>query len=142
MLAARERVFGTDHPRTLASRNNLAVAYRETGRAAEAIPLCEQNLEACERLLGADHPKIRATWNNLALACQDAAQAEQAYSGEHRLRRRRIIQRTGRRPRTRPDQSPSQQSAWRFDNLVASQRTFEPNRAAAVPSLVIDLADG
>jgi CelD/BcsL family acetyltransferase involved in cellulose biosynthesis len=32
-------------------------------------------------------------------------------------------------------------SAWRFDNLVAGQRTFEPYRAAVVPSLVIALAD-
>ena len=31
-------------------------AYREAGRAAEAIPLVEQTLAACERLLGADHP--------------------------------------------------------------------------------------
>ena len=32
-LADRERVLGPDHPDTLASRNNLAVAHREAGRA-------------------------------------------------------------------------------------------------------------
>ena len=31
-LAARERVLGPDHPHTLASRNNLATAYRAAGR--------------------------------------------------------------------------------------------------------------
>jgi hypothetical protein len=76
MLAVRERLLGTNHQRTLASRNNLAVAYRETGRVADAIPLFEQNLAACERLLGADHPRTRATRNNLALAYRDAARAE------------------------------------------------------------------
>ena len=55
-LADRERVLGPDHPDTLASRNNLAVAYQAAGRTAEAIPLFERTLAACERLLGADHP--------------------------------------------------------------------------------------
>jgi hypothetical protein len=32
-LAACERVLGPDHPLTLASRNNLAEAYEEAGRA-------------------------------------------------------------------------------------------------------------
>ena len=31
-LADRERVLGPDHRDTLASRNNLANAYQETGR--------------------------------------------------------------------------------------------------------------
>jgi hypothetical protein len=32
-LAALERVFGPDHPYTMRSRNNLALAYRDAGRA-------------------------------------------------------------------------------------------------------------
>ena len=36
-LADRERVLGADHPDTLRTRNNLATAYRDAGRAAEAI---------------------------------------------------------------------------------------------------------
>ena len=66
-LAARERLFGADHPSTLASRNNLASAYRATGGPAEAIPLFEKNVAACERLLGADHPKTLASRHNLDL---------------------------------------------------------------------------
>ncbi len=31
-LAARERLLGPDHPHTLASRNNLALAYQAAGR--------------------------------------------------------------------------------------------------------------
>ena len=55
-LAARERVLGPDHPDTLHSRNNLALAYQEAGRLDEAIPLLEQTLAARERVLGPDHP--------------------------------------------------------------------------------------
>ena len=44
LLADRERVLGPDHPDTLASRNDLAAAYRAAGRAAEAIPLHERTL--------------------------------------------------------------------------------------------------
>jgi tetratricopeptide repeat protein len=38
-LADRERVLGETHPNTLASRNNLAHAYRAAGRPAEAAGL-------------------------------------------------------------------------------------------------------
>ena len=61
-----ERVLGTDHPNTLASRNNLASAYQAAGRTAEAIPLLEQTLADCERVLGTDHPVTLASRNNLA----------------------------------------------------------------------------
>ncbi len=37
-----ERMLGTDHPDTLASRANLALAYHEAGRTAEAFELFEQ----------------------------------------------------------------------------------------------------
>ena len=35
-LAARERTLGPDHPSTLQSRNNLAIAYRDAGRGDDA----------------------------------------------------------------------------------------------------------
>ena len=56
-LAARERVLGPDHPSTLTSRHNLALAYRAAGRTDEAISLHEQTLAARERVLGPDHPE-------------------------------------------------------------------------------------
>ena len=67
--------MGGSDPRTLASRNNLASAYRATGRAADAIPLFEENLAACERLFGADHPRTLASRHSLDLAWQEFAQA-------------------------------------------------------------------
>ena len=62
-------------PSTLASRNNLASAYRAIGRPSEAIPLSEKNTAACERLFGADHPKTLASRHNLDRARQGSAQA-------------------------------------------------------------------
>ena len=56
LVAASERVLGPDHPDTLASRNNLAIAYQAAGRLDEAISLHEQTLAARERVLGPDHP--------------------------------------------------------------------------------------
>jgi len=68
LLADRERVLGPDHPDTLTSRSNLAVAYRAAGRAAEAIPLHERTLADRERVLGPDHPDTLASRDNLAAA--------------------------------------------------------------------------
>ena len=50
-----ERILGPDHPDTLASRTNLASAYRAAGRLAEAITLHEQVLADLERILGPSH---------------------------------------------------------------------------------------
>ena len=63
-------MLGPDHPDTLTSRNNLAEAYREVGRYAEAIPLYEQALADLERVLGPDHPLTLTLRNNLAEAYQ------------------------------------------------------------------------
>ena len=75
-LADRERVLGPDHPDTLTSRNNLAVAYRDAGRTAEAITLHEQTLADRERVLGPDHPDTLTSRNNLALAYRDAGRSD------------------------------------------------------------------
>ena len=78
LLAGRERVLGPDHPDTLTSRNNLAVAYRAAGRAAEAIALHERILAGRERVLGPDHPDTLQSRNNLAAAYRDAGRAAEA----------------------------------------------------------------
>jgi hypothetical protein len=77
-LADRERLLGPDHPYTLASRHNLAVAYQEAGRIDEAIALDELTLAARERILGPDHPDILATRSNLAVDYQAAGRTDQA----------------------------------------------------------------
>ena len=64
-------MLGLDHPDTLDSRNNLATAYRDAGRAAEAIPLFEQILAAGSGCWAPDHPSTLTSRNNLADAYRD-----------------------------------------------------------------------
>ncbi|GAA3598271.1 tetratricopeptide repeat protein [Streptomyces osmaniensis] len=73
-----ERVLGEDHPDTLASRNNLAHAYRSAGDLARAIPLYQQTLTDYERVLGTNHPHILTSRNNLASAYQSAGDLARA----------------------------------------------------------------
>ena len=73
-----ERVLGPDQPDTLASRSNLAAAYQEAGRPADAIPLFEQTLADKQRVLGLDHPDTLVSWNNLAEAYRRAGRAAEA----------------------------------------------------------------
>ena len=56
MLAERKRLLGSDHPDTLNTRNNLAVAYDSVGRFAEAVDAWEELLPDCQRVLGLEHP--------------------------------------------------------------------------------------
>ena len=59
---------GSDHPDTLITRNNLAVAYRSAGRLTEAIDEWEKLLPDCRRLLGAEHPLTKLVEKNLEAA--------------------------------------------------------------------------
>ncbi|SPL95818.1 Putative ATP/GTP-binding protein [[Actinomadura] parvosata subsp. kistnae] len=77
-LAAYERVLGSDHPDTLASRNNLAYAYRSAGHLDRAIPLYEATLADYERVLGTDHPSTLNSRNNLAYAYRSAGHLDRA----------------------------------------------------------------
>jgi tetratricopeptide (TPR) repeat protein len=49
------RILGTDHPDTLASRNNLATAYQDAGRIDEAITLHENNPVMRHLILASGH---------------------------------------------------------------------------------------
>jgi tetratricopeptide (TPR) repeat protein len=72
------RLLGADHPSTLASRNNLALAYESAGDLARAIELHEQNLADRLRVLGEDHPGTLTTRNNLAYAYESAGDLARA----------------------------------------------------------------
>jgi len=65
-LSAREQTLGADHPDTLSSRNNLAIAYYAAGDLGRAIPLLEEVLADRQRVLGADHPSALTARDNLA----------------------------------------------------------------------------
>ncbi|MDE1674321.1 tetratricopeptide repeat protein, partial [Nocardia gipuzkoensis] len=73
-----ERILGPEHPNTLASRSNLASAYREAGRLDEAVVLHERTLADRERILGDDHPATLASRDNLAGTYQEAGRLDEA----------------------------------------------------------------
>ena len=74
------KALDPDHPSTLASRNNLAGAYRAAGRLDEAIALHEQNLEDRTHILGPHHPDTLTSRNNLAGAYRAAGRFDDADS--------------------------------------------------------------
>jgi tetratricopeptide (TPR) repeat protein len=80
LVAASERVLGPDHPQTLASRGNLAIAYRAVGRLDEAISLNEQTLADRERVQGPDHPDTLGARSNLAGDYWAAGRLDEAIS--------------------------------------------------------------
>jgi hypothetical protein len=59
------RILGADHPYTLASRNNRAIALHDLGRTPEAVREHQEVFEARSRILGADHPHTLASWTSL-----------------------------------------------------------------------------
>ncbi|KFY96798.1 hypothetical protein V500_02302, partial [Pseudogymnoascus sp. VKM F-4518 (FW-2643)] len=67
-LKLRETMLGKDHPDTLASMNNLAIALDKQGKRAEAEAMHLQTLKLRETMLGKDHPDTLASMNNLAIA--------------------------------------------------------------------------
>jgi tetratricopeptide (TPR) repeat protein len=73
-----EQVLGPDHLDTLASRDNLATAYRRAGQSKKAIPMHEQALADRERVLGPDHPDTLASRDNLATAYRVVGQSKKA----------------------------------------------------------------
>jgi len=78
LLAEYDTVFGPDDPATLTLRNNLAHAYRVSGRTREAIALHEETLAARRRVLGPDHVDTLVSRHNLAVAYWAADRAAEA----------------------------------------------------------------
>lgn len=65
-LAARRRVLGDDHPKTLLSMHNLAETLKELGDLEGAHVLHDQALASRQRVLGDEHPDTRTSMKNLA----------------------------------------------------------------------------
>jgi tetratricopeptide (TPR) repeat protein len=66
VLAARERVLGSDHLRTLWTRHELAWAIAIQRRWAEAEAMFRDVLDARAHVLRADHPDILTSKQELA----------------------------------------------------------------------------
>jgi tetratricopeptide (TPR) repeat protein len=77
-LQKRQVRLGPDHPSTLRSMNNLAVAYQAAGQLDKAVPLLERTLDKQKTNLRPDHPDTLNTMNNLAQAYQQAGRHDRA----------------------------------------------------------------
>jgi hypothetical protein len=73
LLPVSERVLGTEHPSTLATRHQLASYTGEAGDPARARGLLAGLLPVSERVLGAEHPDTLTTRHQLDYWTQEAA---------------------------------------------------------------------
>jgi eukaryotic-like serine/threonine-protein kinase len=73
-----EQHLSKSNVNTLMARNNLALAYKDAGRYADAIKLFEEALEQMTATLGASDPRTLTACNNLALAYQAVGRGDAA----------------------------------------------------------------
>jgi tetratricopeptide (TPR) repeat protein len=88
--ALRERVLGPDHPDTLMSRREVAVALGWLARWSDALGVYEEVARARERILGPDHPDTLASRNDEAHCLEQLgrhAEAVELYRQVAALRR-------------------------------------------------------
>ena len=92
-LQTRKRVFGQDHPDTLASANALANLYWYQGKYREAEPLYRDIVERRTRVLGADHPDtLRANYDLASLYVKQKRWGEyERLSRDTLARQRRVL---------------------------------------------------
>ena len=77
-LQLRKPLLGPEHPDTLASMHNLAIAYHDQGKMAEAEALQAQTLEIRKRVLGAEHPDTLMSMNRLGNVYLDQGKPAEA----------------------------------------------------------------
>ncbi|KAK0741212.1 P-loop containing nucleoside triphosphate hydrolase protein [Schizothecium vesticola] len=77
-LQLKEKVLGKEHPSTLASMNNLALAFDSQGRYEEAEQMHRQALQLKEKVLGKENPETLSSITNLANALQIQGKYEEA----------------------------------------------------------------
>lgn len=80
VLSLREKVFGEEHPSTLASMNEVGVALNDQGKYEEAEAMYRQTLATKEKALGKGHPDALTCMNNLALVPDNQGKYEKAES--------------------------------------------------------------
>jgi hypothetical protein len=88
-LEDRTRILSPEHPDTLASRHNLALALTSAGEQAEAIDLLRRTLDDRVRILGDEHTHTLSTRNALETALAMSTQRPQS-RWWHWLRRRNV----------------------------------------------------
>ncbi|KAF2706144.1 kinesin light chain 1 [Pleomassaria siparia CBS 279.74] len=78
VLSMREKELGPEHPDTLASKGNLAIAINGQGRYNEAEIIHRQTLAQREKALGPKHLDTLASMNNLARVLDNQGKHKEA----------------------------------------------------------------
>ncbi len=78
MCAVRERVLGADHPDTLISRREVAVALGWLGRWGEALGAYRAVADSRTRTLGAAHPDTLTSRNDEAHCLEQLGRGAEA----------------------------------------------------------------
>ncbi len=69
-VADGDQALGPGDVEALTTRYNLAVAYSEAGRLADAVKILRRTLADCERHLGAGHPMTGTVRDQLRAATE------------------------------------------------------------------------
>jgi serine/threonine protein kinase len=77
-LRTQESDLGVDHPKTLATKNHLAILFMEQGKYPQAETLFKEILDLNTAKLNADHPDVLNIKNNLALLFKSQGRYPQA----------------------------------------------------------------
>lgn len=81
----RQRLLGSEHVETRATRAQLASLLRGEGKLVEARFLAELQLDDCQRLLGGEHPETLAAQAGLALTLSMLGEPEAALALHEQL---------------------------------------------------------
>jgi serine/threonine protein kinase len=101
---------GLDHPKTLASMNDLANCYADLGQHAEALKMREETLALRKAKLGPDHPDTLRSMNTLANSYADLRRQAEAL----KLREETLALRKAKLGPDHPD------TLWSMNNLANS----------------------
>jgi tetratricopeptide (TPR) repeat protein len=84
-LTLRRAKLPADHPDTLTSQHNLALAYRAAGQPAKAVPLLEDAAERLKKAFPENHPDRVQTLGWLAMIYRETSQPDKAEAVEKQL---------------------------------------------------------
>jgi tetratricopeptide (TPR) repeat protein len=133
--------LGAGHSDTLTTLDNLAGAYKATGKLPEAIALFEQVRDARVKKLGADHPDTLTTLDNLAGAYMATGKLPEAIALLEQVRDAKVKKLGADHPQTLTTLHNLALAYQATGNLAEAIALYEQVRDARVKKLGADHPD-
>ncbi len=73
-----EKLYGTDHPNTATSYNNIGMVYHHQGAYDQALEYYNKALEIKKKVLGENHPSTATSYNNIGMVYHHHGAYDQA----------------------------------------------------------------